>query len=207
MALGKSGLLFVRAGEFDIEFKDGQQTPAEMGEVLTDDLIANLKTATGDVNGDTIVLEDWLVVCRVDLQNPNTRQNVDSSDTCSGPYGSSVPGPPDVSLTWNSYKKVGEAYARWQALMFDRWENAEATGDDGHVTALYLDGAPKGIIQASIDRFPKAISKARGRIMICKVLNATENQPYGQNMELNFELRPSGDSIYQIPARAVTMAE
>lgn len=206
MALGKTAVLLVRAGEFDISFKAGQETAEEMGAVLTSDLIANMKYLDEDTQGDSIVLDDWLLVCKTDFSFGKSRQKIDTSDSCSGDYGSYVPGTPDVSISFSAYNKVGVSYRRWQALLNDRWLNAETVGDNGHITILELDGPPKDIIIGGVTVFPKQISKARGTVAVCKVLNFSESRPFAGNQEISIEISPSGDSIYSTPMRNVIMA-
>lgn len=221
MALGKSGTLFVRKGIYNIDPAYQitsnnvaalvQDTAALLGQKLSQSLETNYEPTL--TTGDIPAVDKWYSICRTDMNINMSRQSVDSADSCTGTWGASTPTAPEVAITFTSHKKIGAAGTMWQAMLTQAFENAESTGPDGHVSILLLDAAPfirKDAAAAGGDAasnlwFPGAVSFARGYILVAKVFNASEAMPFAGNIDVSYEVRPSGDSTQPVPMRTVIM--
>lgn len=207
MALGKSARLYVKNGLYTFVGPPGGSDPPaganeESGDAVAADIIANWGTpTTGDlVAGDA---DDWFEVCAVDVDVSQTRQFIDAADRCSGSFGAGTPGSPEWSLTWNAWKKVSTAFTKWQSLLQTKYDASE--GSAGEFTALMVDQSPTEISAVTGDT-DEAVSDARGVILICKCFTLSESQPLNGNIEVSYEIRPSGDAAQSPPARRVNMS-
>lgn len=201
MPLGKSAALFVRGDVFDIEIKTGQVTDAELGGVVMTNLDANIKTAQADITGTAFDPAHWYYVCKTDMNDTLSRQNIDTTDSCSGAYGSSTPGTPEFNVTWTSNRKVGTNFLRWQKLLQQKFIDAEL--NTGEFTALVLDSIP---VIASVSSVLPGQALARGRIFVAKVFNLSTTYPISGAIATSYEIRPSGDSSYNPPVREIEFA-
>lgn len=211
MALGKSATLYVANYVFD------HGTPADnaaLSAAISTEFNAvdpagfqkdaNALGFIGDIPPAGSTTDCWYKVCAVDVDVSQTRQFVDSSDRCTGSFGSGVPGQPEWSLTWNAYKKIGAAHTIWQAIMERAYDLAEGTTEGAEVSVLMLDAKSS---ELSKDDSEVGIDNASGVILVAKVFNLSESQPLNGNIEVSYEIRPSGDSAIQPPARRVTMID
>lgn len=126
----------------------------------------------------------WYEVCAVDVDRSETKSSVDSSDRCSGDFGAFTPGTPESSISFNAFKKI-PAFP-YQTILLDAYTN------DGFVTVCMLDGPP-------------ATAGVSGFLGVCNVFSNSERQPLSNNIEINFEVRASGNSQYSPPSKRVTM--